>query len=225
MELLSTVSPALQAGSSPTELQGEPKPRHCIEKQRRYSAHEGPCSQGHSLPSGHMWLWELDPKEGKMPKNWCLQTVVLEKTPESLLDSKEIKPVNLKGTQPWILIGRTDTEAEAGHLRQTANSLEKSLMLETLKAGGEEGIRGWDGWRASLMQWTWTWVNFGRWWGIGRPVGLQSMGSQSQTWTTTTIHAEGSYDSSKTPLKLGKERLYCIQDSQVAVVNNLPPML
>ena len=56
IELLSTVSPALQAGSSPTELQGEPKPRHCVEKQRRYSAHEGPCSQGHSLPSGHMWL-------------------------------------------------------------------------------------------------------------------------------------------------------------------------
>ena len=48
-----------------------------------------------------------------MPKIWCLQTVVLEKTPESLLDSKEIKPVNLKGNQPWILIGKTDAEAEA----------------------------------------------------------------------------------------------------------------
>ena len=48
-----------------------------------------------------------------MPKNWCLQTVVLEKTPESPLDSKEIKPVNLKGNQPWILIGRTYAEAEA----------------------------------------------------------------------------------------------------------------
>ena len=80
--------------------------------------------------------------------------MVLEKTPESLLDSKEIKPVNLKGTQPRILIGRTDTEAEAGHLMQTTNSLEKSLMLETLKAGGKEGTRGCDGWRASLMQWT-----------------------------------------------------------------------
>ena len=56
--------------------------------------------------------------------------MVLEKTPESLLDSKEIKLVNLKGTEPWILIGRTDAEAEAGHLMQTANSLEKSPMLE-----------------------------------------------------------------------------------------------
>ena len=209
------MSPALQANSSPTELQGKPKTRPCVEKQRHYFADKGPYSQGHSLPSGHIWLWELDPKEDKMPKNWCLWTVVLEKTPESLLDSKEIKPVNLKGTQPWILIGRIDTEAEAGHLMQTANLLEKSPMLETLKAGGEEGIRGWDGWRASLMQWTWNWVNFGRWWGIGMPGGLQSMGSQSQTWTTI-IHAEGSYDASKTPLKLGKERLYCIQDSQVA---------
>ena len=58
-------------------------------------------------------LWELDHKEGRMPKNWCLQTVVLEKTPESPLDSKEIKPVNLKGDQPWIFTGRTDAKAEA----------------------------------------------------------------------------------------------------------------
>ena len=52
-------------------------------------------------------------KEGRAPKNWCLRTVVLEKTPESSLDSKEIKSVNLKGNQPWILTGRTDAEAEA----------------------------------------------------------------------------------------------------------------
>ena len=55
----------------------------------------------------------LDRKEGRTPKNWCLQTLVLEKTPESLLDSKEIKPVNLKGNHPWIFTGRTDAEAEA----------------------------------------------------------------------------------------------------------------
>ena len=63
--------------------------------------------------SSHVWKWELDHKEGWVPKNWCFQTVVLEKTLESLLDSKEIKSVNLKGNQPWILIGRTDAEAEA----------------------------------------------------------------------------------------------------------------
>ena len=56
-------------------------------------------------------MWELDHKEGWAPKNWCFQTVVLEKTLESPLDSKKIKPVNPKGNQSWILIGRTDAEA------------------------------------------------------------------------------------------------------------------
>ena len=69
-------------------------------------------SQGYGLPSGHVRLRALDCKEGRVLKNWCLQTVVLEKTPGSPLDSKEIKPVNLKGNQPWILIGRTYAEAE-----------------------------------------------------------------------------------------------------------------
>ena len=57
--------------------------------------------------------WELEHKEGRKPKNWCLLTAMLEKTPESPLNNKEIKPVNLKGDQPWIFTGRTDTEAEA----------------------------------------------------------------------------------------------------------------
>ena len=56
-------------------------------------------------------MWELDHKEGRAPKYWCFSTVVLEKILESSLDSKEIKPVNLKGYQPWILTGRTDAEA------------------------------------------------------------------------------------------------------------------
>ena len=86
------------------------KPRQDVEKQRHYSANRG---QGYGLPSGHIWLWELNYKEGRRPKNWCLGTVVLEKTLESPLDSKEIKPVNLKGDQPWIFTGRTDAEAEA----------------------------------------------------------------------------------------------------------------
>ena len=69
--------------------------------------------QGAGLPRGHAELWELDHKEGRVSKNWCLQTVVLEKTPESSLDSKEIKPVNLKGNQHWLFTGRTHAEAEA----------------------------------------------------------------------------------------------------------------
>ena len=83
----------------------------CVEKQRHYSAYKGLYSQGYGLPSGHVQLWELDQKEGRTPKNWCLWTVVLEKTPEGPLDSK-IKPANIQGNQTWILAGRTDAKAE-----------------------------------------------------------------------------------------------------------------
>ena len=85
----------------------------CVEKQRHYSANKGQYSQDYGPPSGHVRWWELDCKEGRTPKNWCLWTVLLEKIPKSPLDSMEIKPVNLKGNQPWILVGRTDVEAEA----------------------------------------------------------------------------------------------------------------
>ena len=63
--------------------------------------------------SSHVWMWELDHKEGWATKNWCFQIVVLEKTLENPLDSKEIKLVNPKGNQSWIFIGRTDAEVEA----------------------------------------------------------------------------------------------------------------
>ena len=59
----------------------------------------------------HVWMWELDHKESWAVKNWCFWTVVLEKTLESPLDCKEIQPVNPKGNQSWIFIGRTDAEA------------------------------------------------------------------------------------------------------------------
>ena len=91
--------------------EGSDKPTQCVEKQRLCSANEGLYSQGYSNPSGHILLWELDHKEGRMPKNWCLRAVVLEKNPESPLDRKEIKPVNLKGNQPQVLIGMTDWES------------------------------------------------------------------------------------------------------------------
>ena len=174
------------------------KPRQCVEKQRHYSADKGPYSQGYGLPSGHVQLKEMDHKEGPslaplMPTNWCLWTVVLEKTPESPLDSKEIKPVNLKGNQPWILVGRTNAEAEAPiiWLFDVNNWFFGKVpwCWERLRAEGEEGIRGWDDWMASLMQWTWTWANFGRWWETGRSGILQSVESQSwiwlSDWTTT----------------------------------------
>ena len=65
----------------------------------------------YGFSSSHAWMWELDHKKGWAYKNWCFGAVVLEKTLESPLDSKEIKPVNPKGNQPWIFIGRTDAKA------------------------------------------------------------------------------------------------------------------
>ena len=71
------------------------------------------CSQSYGFSNSHVWMWELDYKECWAPKNWCFWTVVLEKTLKSPLDCKEIKPVNPKGNQPWIVIGWTDAKTEA----------------------------------------------------------------------------------------------------------------
>ena len=87
------------------------KPRQRIKKQRHHFADKGLYSQSHGFSSSHVWMWELNHKDSWALKNWCFWTVVLEKTLESPMDSKEIKPVNPKGNQPWIFIGRTDAEA------------------------------------------------------------------------------------------------------------------
>ena len=89
------------------------KLRECVEKQRYHSADKNPYNQGYGLSSGHVWMRELDHKGGRPPKNWCLWTMVLEKTPESPMDIKEVKPVKLKENQPWTLTSRTDAEVEA----------------------------------------------------------------------------------------------------------------
>ena len=87
------------------------KLRKHIKKQRHYFVNKGPYSQSYGFSSSHGQMWELDHKESWALKNWCFQTVVLEKILESPLDNKEIKPVNPKGNQPWIFIGRTDAES------------------------------------------------------------------------------------------------------------------
>ena len=88
------------------------QPRQHIKKQRHYFANKSPSSQSYSFSSSHVWMWELDYKERWAPKNWCFWTVVLEKTLDSPLDCKEIKPVHPNGNQSWILFGRTDAESE-----------------------------------------------------------------------------------------------------------------
>ena len=88
------------------------QPRQHIKKQRHYFANKGPSSQSYGFSSSHVKMWELDHKESWAMKNWCFWTVVLEKTLESPLNCKEINPVNSKGNQPRIFIGRSDAEAE-----------------------------------------------------------------------------------------------------------------
>ena len=134
-------------------------------------------------------MWELDHKESWAPKNWCFWIVVLEKAPESPLDFREIKPVNPQGNQSWILTGRTDAETEAPVLLvfwcKELTHWKRLWCWERLKAG-EGDVSGWDGWMASLTQWTWVWVSSGSWWWTGKPCMLQSMELQRvrQHWVT-----------------------------------------
>ena len=88
------------------------QPRQHIKKQRNYSANKSPSSQSYGFSSSHVWMWELDYKESWALKNWCFWTMVLEKTLKCPLDCKEIQPVNTKGNQSWMFIGRTNAEAE-----------------------------------------------------------------------------------------------------------------
>ena len=137
------------------------QPRQHIKKQRHYFANKGPSSQSCGFSCSHVWMWELDYKESWTLKNWCFWTVVLEKTLESPFDSKEIQPVHPKGNQSWIFIGRTDAEAETPILwpPEELTHLKRPWCWETLQAEGEGDDREWDGWMASLTQWTWVWVN------------------------------------------------------------------
>ena len=89
------------------------KPIQHIKKQRHYFANKGPYSQNYGFSSSHVWMWELDHKERWVLKNWCVWTVMLNKTLESPLDCKEIQPVHSEGNQSWIFIGKTDAKAEA----------------------------------------------------------------------------------------------------------------
>ena len=119
------------------------KPRQYIEKQRHHFADKGLCSQRYVFSISYVWMWELDHNESWKLKNWCFWTVVLEEIVESPLDSKEVKPFNPKGNQPWISIGRTDAEAEAPILWPP--DVKSWLIGKALMLGKIEGRRrkGW----------------------------------------------------------------------------------
>ena len=159
-----------------------------LKKQRHYFADKGPSSQSYGFSNSHVWMWEWDHKEGWVPENWCFWPVVLEKTLESLLDCKEIKPVNTKGNQYWIFI-RTNTEGEAPILwpPDATNWLigkdpdaGKDWRQEEKRTTENEMV-GWHRWLNRH------WVGSGSWWRTGKPGVLQSMVSQSWTqlndWT------------------------------------------
>ena len=145
------------------------KHRQCIKKQKHHFANKGPYSQSCGFSNSHVWMWELEHKDCWVPKNWCLQIVVLEKIPESPLNCKEIKPVNPKGNQPWIFFGRSDAEAEIPVLWPPdgkSQLLRKDLMLGKIEGRRRRKMRWLEGITDSMDM---SLSKFKRWWTTGKP--------------------------------------------------------
>ena len=121
----------------------------CIKKQRHHFVDKSPYSQSYGFSSCHIWMRELSHIEGWVLKKWCLQTVMLEKTLESPLDSREIKPVNPKGNNPEYSLEGLMLKLKLqyfGHLLGRVDLLKRPWCWERLREWGEEGNRRWDGW-------------------------------------------------------------------------------
>ena len=140
------------------------KPRQWIKKQRHHFADKDPYSESYGFPVTMYWCENWTIKKAWAPKNWCFQTVLLEKTLKSPLDCMEIKPVHPKGNQSWAFIGRIDAEAEAPILwppdaKSHLIGKDSDIGKDWKRTEGEGGHRGWDGWMASPTQWTLVWTN------------------------------------------------------------------
>ena len=138
-------------------------------------------SQSYGFSSSHIWMWEWDHKESWVPRIdafelWCWRRLLrvpwtTRSSNHSIL--KDISPeYSLEGLMLRLKL------QYFGHLMQRFDSFGKTLVLGKMKAEGVGDDRGWDGWMASLTQWTWVWAISSRWWRIGKRVALQSMGSQ-----------------------------------------------
>ena len=165
------------------------KPRQHVKKQRHHFANKGPYSQSYGFSNSHVQMSELDHKDDWIQKNRCFWTAVLRRlltipwtarrSNQSIL--KEISPgCSLEGLMLKLKL------QYFGHLMWRVDSLEKTLMLGGIGAGGKGDDRGWDGWMASPSRWTWVWMNSGSWWETGRPGMLQFIGSQrvGHDWAT-----------------------------------------
>ena len=189
---LQMVTAAMKLKDASSQKIGYDQPRQHMKKQRHYFANKGPSSQSYGFSSSHVWMWELDYKDSWALKNWCFWTVVLEKTLGSPWDCKEIQPVHPEGNQPWIFIGRTLAEAETPLWPPDVKNWLIGKDPDAGKdwsggqGGGEGHDRSWDGWMASLTQWTWVWVISRSWWWTEKLSVLQSMGSQrvGHDWAT-----------------------------------------
>ena len=118
------------------------KPRQCIKKQRQHFADKLQYSQSYGFSNSHVQMWEFDHKEGWVSKHWCCQIAVLEKTLESPLDCKEIKPVNPKGNHPEYSLEGLTLKLKLwyfGQLMQRADSLEKTTMLGKIEGKWRRG--------------------------------------------------------------------------------------
>ena len=167
------------------------QPRQHIEKQRHYFVNKGLSSQSYGFFRSHVWMWELDYKEIWVHKNWCFWTVVLEKTLESPLDSKEIQPVHPKENQSSIVIGSADAEAKAPMFwppdaKNWFTGKDPDVVKDWRQE--EKGMTE-DEMVGRSQQWTWVWGNSGSWLWMGKPSVLQSMGSQRvrHDWATELI--------------------------------------
>ena len=120
--------------------------------------------QSYGFSSSHVWIWELDNKEGRAPKNQRFLTVVLEKTAESPWTARRWNQSVLN--KPWILFGRTDAEAAAPIFwAPDANSwfIGKDPDVGEDWRQKEKTVTGWDGSMAPQIRWTWTWAHSRRW--------------------------------------------------------------
>ena len=169
------------------------------------SANKGLSSQSYGFSSSHVWMWELDYKESWALKNWYFWSVVLEKTPWESLGLQEDqssqswrKPVLNIHWKDWCWSWNSNTLAtwweELTHWK-------RPWCWERLKAGGEGDDRGWDGWMASLTQWTWVWASSRSWWWHATAHGVTKSQTWLRDWTEPNNQAPSIfYTSDKLPL-------------------------